>query len=133
MISETVTDNDYAKVLYYPEKGIVHHQWKKFCFGKTFQDIMMASTNCLKTRKGTKWLSDDTNFSVLSQEDTIWGQQTWFPETIAAGWKHWAIILPVKQVGKMNIKKLIAEYNGAGINTNVFENVDDAMKWLEAQ
>lgn len=56
MISETVTDNDYAKVLYYPEKGIVHHQWKKFCFGKTFQDIMMASTNCLKTHKGTKWL-----------------------------------------------------------------------------
>lgn len=133
MVSEIVTDNEYAKVLFYPEKGILHHQWKKFCYGPTFQNIMLTSTNYLKTKRASKWLSDDTNFSVLSPEDTKWGQEIWFPETKKAGWKHWAIIMPIKQVGKMNIKGLIDEYKAAGINTQVFDNVDDALKWLTAQ
>ncbi len=52
-----VTDNEFATVRYYTESGILHHEWKKYCHGKVFRDIMLASTRCLKENKGTKWLS----------------------------------------------------------------------------
>jgi hypothetical protein len=133
MATETVVKNEFATILYYPEKGIVHHEWHKACFGKGFQEIMLAATNHLKKNKGTKWLSDDRNFTVLSPEDTKWGQEVWFPETKKAGWKYWAILLPVKQVGQMNIKRLIAEYKAAGVTAQIFENPEEAMKWLESQ
>lgn len=133
MLSERVVDNEFAVVTYYPEKGIIHHAWKKFCFGENFQKLMLTSTQCLKEHKGTKWLSDDRNFSVMTQEDTLWGQQVWWPETKAAGWKFWAIILPTKTVGKINIQSLIDEYSAGGITAQVFEDTDQAMKWLEAQ
>lgn len=131
--SETVTDNDFATVLYYPQTGIIHHAWKQYCHGKDFQDIMMASTRHLQKEGGTKWLSDDTNYAILTEEDALWGRKIWFYEAIRAGWKHWAIILPTQQIGKVSISDLVTEYRAAGINSMIFDNVPEAMIWLEAQ
>ena len=133
MTTITVTDNEFALVRYYTETGIVHHEWKQFCSGTPFQDIMLTSTRCLRDNGGTKWLSDDTNYFVLTGEDSIWGQKVWFYETIAAGWKHWAIILPTLQIGKMSITEMVTQYRAAGINAKIFDNVPEAMTWLEAQ
>ncbi len=129
----TVVDNEFAKVTYYPEKGIIHHEWKKFCFGENFQKLMLTSTNYLKSHKGNKWLSDDRNFAVMTPEDAKWGREIWWPETKKAGWKYWAIVLPEKTVGKMNIQSLIKEYSAGGITAQVFEDTEKAMRWLESQ
>jgi len=133
MTTITVIDNEFACVRYYPETRIIHHEWKQFCSGKPFQDIMLTATRHLRDNRGTKWLSDDTNYFVLTEEDSLWGQKIWFYETIAAGWKHWAIILPTLQIGKMSISDLVTEYRAAGINSKIFDNVPEAMIWLEAQ
>lgn len=133
MVSETVIDNEFATILYYPEKGIVHHQWRKFCSGKVFQEIMLTATDYLGAHKGTKWLSDDRNYSVLTEEDSIWGRKVWFPRTIHAGWKHWAMVLPEKQIGAMSMSNIIEQYRAAGINAKVFGSIPEAMAWLESQ
>ena len=133
MTPVTVTDNEFATVLYYPDSGIIHHSWKKFCSGQPFQDIMLNSTRHMKENNGTKWLSDDTNYFILTEEDTLWGKRVWFYKTIEAGWKHWAIILPAFQIGKTSISDMIIEYRAAGINAKVFDNVPEAMTWLKAQ
>lgn len=128
-----VTDNEFATVRYYTESGIIHHEWKKYCHGKVFREIMLAATRCLKENKGTKWLSDDRNYQSLTEEDSIWGQKIWFMETIAAGWKHWAIIFPERQMGKISLSVMFSEYRAAGINAQAFDSVAEAMTWLEAQ
>ncbi len=128
-----VIDNEFAKVNYYSEAGIIHHEWKKFCFGEDFRKLMLMSTNFLKEHKGTKWLSDDRNFSVMTPEDKKWGQDVWWPETKKAGWRFWAIVLPEKAIGKMSIKQLIQEYSAGGITAQVFDDTDKAMDWLEMQ
>ncbi|HOF86398.1 MAG TPA: hypothetical protein PLP41_11880 [Treponemataceae bacterium] len=133
MAETLVLDNEFAKVTYDEKSGIIHHEWKKFCFGENFQKLMMNSTQYLKAHKGNKWLSDDRNFSVMTEEDTKWGREVWWPETKSAGWKYWAILLPTKTVGKINIKGLIQEYSAGGITAQVFESVEEAKKWLEAQ
>lgn len=94
---------------------------------------MLASNYYLKEHGGTKWLSDDTNFFILTEEDSRWGQKVWFYQAIEAGWKHWAVILPTLQIGKVSISDLVTEYRAAGINAMVFESVPEAMTWLEAQ
>jgi len=133
MKAVTVIDNEFAYIRYYPDTGIIHHEWKQFCSGKPFQDIMLSATHCLRDNKGTKWLSDDTNYFMLSEEDSLWGQKVWFYEAITVGWKHWAVILPNLQIGKTSISGLLTEYRAAGINAKSFDNVTDAMAWLEAQ
>ena len=50
-----------------------------------------------------------------------------------AGWKHWALVLPTKVEGQMNMKRLVAHYKDLGLNVQVFDNPDSAKKWLEAQ
>lgn len=131
--TETVLENEYVTILYYPETGIIHHQWKKFCSGKIFQDMMLVASDYLGTHKGTKWLSDDRNYTALTEEDSAWGRKVWFPRTIYAGWRHWAMVLPEIRFGTMSMNHILAEYKAAGINAKVFASVPEALDWLESQ
>ena len=129
----TVFDNPFATVWYLPEKKIVHHQIHKFVFGKEYKEFLLAGTEAMKKYKATKWLSDDRNNTVMPPEDLKWGMETWFPQTIAAGWKYWAIVQPEKVLAQMGMEKLVKEWSAAGITAKFFTDPDEAMKWLESQ
>lgn len=133
MARETVIDNEYAMMWYYPDKKIVHHKIIKFIWGQTFYDFLLTGTELLRKHRVRKWLSDDRDCPVLRQEDMDWGQVNWFPQTIKAGWKYWAIVLPTKAAGKMNLKALAEDYSKAGLTAKFFTDPDEAMAWLEAQ
>jgi len=133
MERDTIMDNEYATIFYYTDKGIIHHEWKRYCTGQIFRDILMEATAQLKARKGTKWLSDDRKYTRLTEEDSVWGGKVWFPATIQTGWRHWAMILPENNMGKINSSRLIAEYRVGGINAAIFDSVPEAMAWLEIQ
>ena len=62
-----------------------------------------------------------------------WGMSNWFPQTIQAGWKYWAIVQPEKVIAQLNMKKLVEDYAKAGIVAKFFSNPEEAMKWLESQ
>ena len=72
---------------------------------------------------------DDTNYFVLTGRQYI--TKVWFYETIAADGNN--IILPALQIGKMSITEMVTQYRAAGINAKIFDNVPEAMTWLEAQ
>ncbi len=118
---------------YHPDSKIVHHQIKKFAFGKEFRDFLLAGTAAMGKYKATKWLSDDRSNTALAKEDLDWAQTNWFPQTVAAGWKHWAIVQPEKTLGKMAMDRLVKDYLMAGINAKFFSDPEEAMKWLVAQ
>ena len=92
----TIIDTPYATLWYHPGPGIVHHQIHKFIHGQPFRDLLLAGLDTLQKNRAQKWLSDDRFNAVLRPEDVDWSHQFWFPQTVRAGWKYWAIVQPEK-------------------------------------
>ena len=130
MPSTTILDNENATVWYHDEGGIVHHHIKKWVSGDSLRAILEAGTKAMQARKATKWLSDDRLNGVLKAEDEEWAKTNWFPKTLQAGWKHWALVLPEKVVGQMNMKRFAEDYAKAGINASLFSDAEAARAWL---
>jgi len=132
MAKEVLFDSPRATLWYHPDKKIVHHQIHKFIFGDELHQLLLAGTEAMRKNGAAKWLSDDRGNSVLSKEDADWGQVNWFPQTVQAGWKYWAIVQPAKVIAQMNMKALAEEYAKAGITARFFSDPDEAMRWLES-
>ena len=130
---ETILDNQYVNIWHYPTEGIIHHQFHRYIYGDPFREILMAGLAAFETNKCTKWLSDDRNFGAIFPEDKIWGDKVWRPRVLKAGWRYWAMVLPEKVTGKMNLQKMVDEYEQEGIITRVYNEPDEGMKWLIVQ
>ena len=133
MEKETIMDNEYYTLLYYPDKKIIHHTFHKFTQGQNFRDGLDAGAKLLEEKKVKKWLSDDRKNSVIVKEDMNWGATVWRPRVIKAGWKYWALVFPEKAIGQLNMKQIIKEYADTGVTAQIFNNPDEALTWLEAQ
>lgn len=129
----TVIDNPYVTLWFHTDKKIVHHQLHQFIYGQVFREFLLAGTELMKKHGGKKWLSDDRSNTVLSQDDSQWGETNWFPQTVAAGWKYWAIVRPKKTLAQMGMDRIAKEYAKAGITAQFFSDPDEAMRWLEKQ
>jgi len=133
MSTTTLYESSYVTVWYHPEKKIVHHKIHKYVFGEEFQKFLLIGTEAMKKNQAHKWLSDDRNNTVVRPEDMEWGMSNWFPQTIQAGWKYWAIVQPEKVIAQLNMKTLVEDYAKAGIVAKFFSNPEEAMTWLEIQ
>jgi hypothetical protein len=126
-----VLDSDSVNMQYHEESGILEHRFQKHVWGATFRDALNKGLEALKQHGGTKWLSDDRANAALSQDDTDWAMNDWFPRVQKAGWKYWAIVLPEHVIGQMNMKRFIATYSAKGVVVRVFDNPLAAMVWLK--
>lgn len=133
MSKELILENDAAILWYYPDYKIVHHEIKRYAYGKNFRDLLLRGSELLKEKGAQKWLSDDRNNGAVGQEDIDWGNNYWFPQTVKNGWKYWAMVHPEKLIGQMNIKRITENYANKGIIVNIFSNPDEALKWLIEQ
>jgi hypothetical protein len=133
MAMEICLDNEFITIWYHTDKGIVHHEWHKFLQGAKMREAFTIGTDLLAKHGGTKWLSDDRKYPVLTAEDSQWAESIWFPKTVKAGWKHWAIVMPQTPIGQININQFVKKYAAFGINAQMFTDLDEAMKWLANQ
>lgn len=130
MAKELILENESVALWYHPESKIVHHQIKKYIFGKNLQEFLLKGSELLKVRGASKWLSDDRNNNALGKEDAEWANNTWLPLTVKSGWKYWAIVQPEKIVGQLNMKSFAGAFSELGITAMMFSDPDEAMKWL---
>lgn len=133
MRKETIVENEFFSLWYYPDQKIVHHKFHKFIFGEAFKACLNRGTEVLKENGAEKWLSDDRNNSALPKEDSRWGVEEWLPRTMAVGWRFWAVVMPDKATGRMNMRSLIEKTAAEGITVEVFDDVDEAQQWLVEQ
>ncbi|MEW6515936.1 MAG: hypothetical protein AB1439_03375 [candidate division FCPU426 bacterium] len=129
----TIIDDDYMTVWYHIEDKILHHKFKKFTSGSHLRDNMLKAAEIFRDRGACKWLSDDRENSAIPSEDRAWGDQYWLPIVLKAGWKYWAMVLPRKIVGQMNMKRIIDAYAKLGLTTQIFSDPETAMGWLKNQ
>lgn len=131
-MSQPIYKNDGAVLYYHPVERIVHHEMLRRVTTKEFRELLMAGYEVLRKNRATKWLSDDRNHTVLSEEDEAWARTEWFPLVMKAGWKHWAVVNPVKAVGQLSTKQNAEFMRIGGVTVNVVSTVDEAMAWLKS-
>ena len=133
MSLDLIEKNDFATLWFHPEKKIVHHEFHKFIYGDVFRAFLSKGTETMKKFGGHKWLSDDRKNPVLRTDDMEWAKQNWFPQTLQAGWKYWAIVQPEGAIAKINMDKMVEIYAQAGIIAQYFTDPAEALKWIESQ
>jgi len=133
MAKTTIVDTPKVTLWFHPEEKIVHHCIHKFIYGDEFHDFLLKGTDLMKKHGAKKWLSNDQSNTVLRQEDMDWGAVNWFPQTIEAGWKWWAIVQPKAVVAQMNMDELVEQYSKAGLIAKFFSDEQEAWNWLVAQ
>ena len=128
----TILDNEYATLLYHPETKIVHHQFHKPVSGQSFREVLEKGAEACEEHGAIKWISDDRANSAIPPEDGHWAENIWVPRVLAVGWKYWAIVMPAKIIGQMNMQRFIKTYGDQGVTVQIFSDLDEAMRWLEA-
>ena len=128
-----ILDNEFMTLWYHPDKKIIHHEFHKFTQGETLRDCLSAGAEQMEFKGAQKWLSDDRKNTVVGEDDMKWTSTVWRPRVIKAGWKYWALVLPEKTIGKMNMNRIIKDYGETGVTVQAFSDPDEALKWLEAQ
>ncbi|MBK8024549.1 MAG: hypothetical protein IPK19_24755 [Chloroflexi bacterium] len=126
----TVLDDEYASLWYYPEYKIVHHVFHKFIHGQPFRAVLETGLRLFRENGGGKWLSDDRKNSSLTTEDLAWSTQEWSVQCVEAGWQAWAIIMPDKVAGQLNMNRILKQYIDRGLQVRVFEDSEEALEWL---
>ncbi len=128
----TVIDTEYVTLWFYPATRILHHKIHKFMPAHIFRDAFSTGVEYLEKHKVLKWLSDDRGNTVLSQENTDWARTVWIPRAKRAGFKYWAAIMPAQAIGRLQMRTFVEEYGQLGFTVQAFQDVDEAMAWLES-
>jgi hypothetical protein len=128
----TLLDNDQVTLLYYPEHKIVHHTVHQPPTTQMLREMLTLGTETLRENGADKWLSDDRKLGGLTEEDNRWGEEVWFPQTQAAGWKYWALIVPNEVQARGSMIKLVQHYNTLGVLTKLFVDLEPALDWLKS-
>jgi len=132
MEKETIVENENMTLWYYPDTNIIHHEFHQYTKGQTLRDGLSAGAEIMEKKKAQKWLSDDRKNTVIGEDDMEWTANVWRKRVIKAGWKYWALVLPEKAIGQLNMRRIIKEYADTGVTVQIFSNADEAMQWLEA-
>jgi hypothetical protein len=127
-----VIDSPLISVWAYPDRKMIHHVMKAYCFGDEFRAALTRGVEAMERYQATKWLSDDRANGAVVPEDAEWSLQFWLPRARAAGWKHWGLVQPAKIIGQLNMQRAIKSFTDHGINTRAFSDPDLAMRWLDA-
>jgi hypothetical protein len=128
----TILKNDYATLLYHPDTKIIHHTFHKHTTGEAFRELLSCGTDAFIQHGASKWLSDDRKNMDVTPEDSAWGDQVWFPRTLQAGWKYWALVVPEDIMARWNMVQFVEKFSAQGIRVMVFTNPEEAMDWLDS-
>jgi hypothetical protein len=130
---EIILDSEVARLWYDPRYKIVHHEFRSFVHGRPFREVLEKGLELFKARGACKWLSDDRGNGPITATDTEWALHDWAPRVMAAGWKYWAVVLPEKVLGQMNMRRWIETYSKLGVVAQAFSDPEEATTWLRAQ
>jgi hypothetical protein len=131
--SVILIDNDKVRLQFHPRPRIVHHEIRQFVHGAELREILEKGLELFQKYAACKWLSDDRGNGPLKPADSKWALEDWAPRVMAAGWRFWAVVMPEKVIGQMNMKRWISTYAEQGVTASAFTDPDAAMTWLEEQ
>jgi hypothetical protein len=130
---ELLLENEFASLWFYSETGIVHHEFHKPISGQAFRDVLLLGLTLFRDGRAKKWLSDDRANTLLPPEDSEWSSGFWLPRMAGLGWTHWALVLPEKRRGQINMMRIIGDVTEKRVVVEAFTDPALALAWLEQQ
>lgn len=128
-----IIDTPQVMLWYHTEEKIVHHHIQKFIYGEEFSQLLLAGTELIQKYGAKKWLSNTEDNVLLRKEDLEWSRINWLPQTVAAGWKYWAVVQPKAVHVQLDLDLVVKSFMDAGVTTKYFINEDMAWQWLVSQ
>jgi hypothetical protein len=125
-----IRQDEYATLWYHPGPKVVHHKIHRFIPAGIFQEILTAGAVILEQDRASKWLSDESENTVVRNDDLEWARRTWRPRVIGAGLRFWGIVPPRRVIGQMQMGQIVAESEGLGLTIRTFANDAAASAWL---
>ena len=129
---DMILTNEHYNLWYYPDLKVVHSQFLKYTGGKLFREVLSKGIEIFIENNCIKWLSDDRNIGLVSQEDAAWSREVWYGNLSKAGWKYWALVKPDSTIGKITFKKSTKQINDPNMSMKIFTNPEDALIWLKS-
>jgi hypothetical protein len=126
-------DNEYITVCYWPDKETIYHTIHKPVSGQKFREALLAGTEALLKYNIYKWLSDDRNNGPIARDDYQWISTVWRPQTIAAGWKYWSVVVPPNPEAAGSLVASIDSLYELGLQMMVFTTIEEAIAWLDSK
>lgn len=127
-----VVDNEYVTMVYRPDLNAIHHTFHQTTMGEVLRDAFEAGLGSLRQQGADKWLADDRKNSRVTPEHLEWSMNDWGPRVAAAGWKHWALVVPENIAGRADMSGMVEHFWKLGVRINVFTSVEDAEDWLRS-
>lgn len=131
MNSEFIYDKKHCKIDYLADINAVQIIWNGFSIPKDFQEACNFALDLLIQNKSGKLLVDNRNSKVVSQENQEWLATTWYEKASKNGYKASAVIVSDNILNKMSIKSIEERKNQLGLQSQHFNNVDEAKTWLK--
>ena len=125
-----IRQDEYATLWYHPREKVIHHKIHKFVPAGILQEILTAGAVVVEQDQAMKWLSDDSDNTVVRISDLEWGRKTWGPRVVAAGLKYWGIVPPRQTIGRMQMNQIVAEWATLGLTIRTFADAPAARSWL---
>jgi hypothetical protein len=101
--------------------------------GQLFREALLAGTEALLKYNVYKWLSDDRNNGPIVRDDYQWISTVWRPQTIAAGWKYWSVVVPPNPEAAGSLVASIDSLYELGLQMMVFTTIEEAITWLDSK
>jgi hypothetical protein len=81
----------------------------------------------------SKLLLDLKQTAPFSKDLEVWLIQSWYPRMIAAGLKNLALVLPQNALARLHLDKAVAKKPLPNLETELFEKLAPAIKWLSTR
>lgn len=127
---EIVYDTEWATVRYYPDEKYIYHTFHKPIGGKPLRETMNTALDALAKHGAKKWLSDDRKNANVTPEDAAFSVGDWGPRAAAAGWKHWALVVPESVAGRASMAAVVEAFFNLGVHVVIFTDLEKAREWL---
>lgn len=104
----------------------------EYMSGEDYRAILMQLLDVLETKGGSRILIDMRNMPVMSPEDQAWVQSEWMPQSIKAGLKYSAVVMPKRALSRLTLRHLAKDAEGIKRERAYFETPEEASAWLKS-
>ncbi|PWJ43146.1 STAS/SEC14 domain-containing protein [Sediminitomix flava] len=129
-----ILNNLYCNIYTEPEKELLHVEWKEDSYLMSFEEVKEVVNNMVEV------YANDEQINLLYSDNRKLGFtfadqfQMWYETNIApVASKHlkkMAMIVSSDMFSQLSIEQIIEEEQGSLLNTQHFDNKEDAINWL---
>jgi len=127
-----VYKSDYATVTYNPEKKMMILTWHGSPSTEEYKKPFLTMLEYGSKFPVDGMMSDISKQGIINPDNRKWFEKEMMPKAVAAGLKRGAIVTNGNAFKMYYINLILSAVNKFPIQTKLFNNREDALKWLDS-